>query len=261
VSGETASILALASADLPTLSEGECLRLGDWFSSQAEHRTEFGKVNALERAAASYGQYLSLHAAEAGEKAKIKLVATKVNDDLSAAKAAVAAAAGAATAKITLITPTEFAKTYVTTFPQAHNLAAGGVATASATAHPERPPSIVFSKPRAALGWSPGTSKATFNVRWPKPPVGRYVLLFVLPGVRNAPTWLDGSTLRINNEPPQPVLLKSADVKVNPVCVFIVDLGRVTLVRSLELDLNQEPRAELVAIEVHRAAAVAGAKE
>jgi len=261
VSGETAAMLSLASAETQTLSESDCLKLGDWCSSLTERRTEFGKINALERAAASYGKYLSLHAAEDGEKAKFKLMATKVDDDLAAARAAVAMATGAATAKITLITPTDFSKTYATMFPEAHNLAAGGVASASASAYPQRPPSIVFSKPRATLGWYPGTSKATFSVRWPRPPVGRYVLLYVLPGGRNTLTWLDGSTLRINNEPPQPVLLNSGDEKTNRVCVFIVDLGRVTLVRSLELDLNQDPRAQLLAIEVHRAASVAAAHE
>ena len=75
---------------------------------------------------------------------------------------------------------------------------------------------------------------------------------------RNAPNWLDGTTLRINNEPPQPVLLKADDEKLNMVHVFIVDLQRITLVRSLELNLNQLPRVELVAIEVHRTAVTAG---
>ena len=95
VSSDTAAMLALASADIQTLSERDSLKLGDWFYSQTEHRTDFAKVNALERAAASYGRYQSLHAAEDGEKSKIKLAAQKANDDLAAARAVVAIATGA----------------------------------------------------------------------------------------------------------------------------------------------------------------------
>jgi len=261
VAGETAAMLTLASADLQTLTERDCLTLGDWYSSQAEHRTDFGNVIALERAAASYGRYLSLHAPEDGEKSKNKLAAQKANDDLTAARAVVAIAAGAATAKITLVTPSEFGKTYMTMFPEAQNLAASGTASASPVGDSRRPPSLVFSKQRTTLGWFPGTSKATFTASWPRPPAGRYVLLFVRAYSRNALNWLDGTTLRINNEPPQPVLLKADDEKLNMVYVFIVDLQRITLVRSLELNLNQVPRVELVAIEVHRTAVTAGAKE
>ena len=60
----------------------------------------------------------------------------------------------------------------MTMFPEAHNLAAGGTASASPVGDPRRPPSLVFSKQRTTVGWLPDTSKATFTASWPRPPAG-----------------------------------------------------------------------------------------
>ncbi|MCL2640360.1 MAG: hypothetical protein FWD53_05910 [Phycisphaerales bacterium] len=139
---------------------------------------------------------------------------------------------------------TDFFEKHASGFPSSGNLARGGNATASSTNRQFEDPVAVLGGVRRRNIFSLDSPRGWWAATWEKPVSGQYIVVFP----RTSPATLDQwgkASIEING---RAVPVES----MGPQLVLVVDLGKVTSIRSVKINIDGADRPGFAGLEIHR---------
>ncbi len=234
-------LVVLATMTPGRLPEAGALKLADWYRTLADKASPAARPAMLERAVTHYETYLAEHSTDDLDRRKAEMALARVHESLTAL--AEETAPPPLKAKLAALTREEFLEKYAERFPPGRNVCTEGAASASSQ-HNENLAENVFVEPRDVPLWIMDTAKGWFEASWSRPVPGRYLLLFTRT-TGKTDSW-GTSTLSLNGS--RPVPLPRLDNRQ----VLIADLGTVTPIRTLRLEIDGQWYPGLAGLEIHR---------